>query len=525
MIERLSKIHLLYWLWIVPLLLLTTGLISQHLLTDVYWFDELANLRKMGVPPYPPAGIIDMIANVGVTKWPPAYNFVLLFWGQMVGWSEFATRTLSLFMGVLSVAMMYRLGKSLNGQRTGFISAILLATSVFFLHYAHEMRGYIQYTFLTITILYLYWHHRSKSHLTGRDRIGFVITGIILIYTHYVALFVVFGIGVYHLLLAPRKNHWGKRLRWLIYIGIAYLPWSLIAVLNAIGETVKQRGLDPHIILQTIVYGFSNGLWFILVALIIYAVIFLRNERARYLLFTGAILLIAALITNVFTDFLFHIRHLIGFLPIIIVTSALAINHLISLTRGLAWGLVLVWMIAGVWLNQDLMFMDNLPGAMENRPLEIFNDVQNIINTCISEDDFLITHLPTEQNIWNVYVEQYYWWQPDFTVAMLDTMVDYSTALPDDIIIEGTYESRLVSYLENTNRTWVVVADDAYQTPVKLDVSDVLSKQYAYCGQVSLSQSVTTYAYQNTSDFICNTNAQTLPTCAPDLLIDQFNGE
>jgi len=513
-----------HWAWMLPILLLTNLLIAHHLTTDVYWFDELANLRKMGIPPYPPASLIDMLSKLGVTKWPPAYNFILLTWGNLVGWSEFATRTLSLFLGVLSVAMMYRLGKSLEGQRLGVIGACLLATSVFFLHYAHEIRGYIQYTFLTVAFLYLYWHYSQQLYVRGRDRLLFIVTGAILIYTHYVALYVVFGVGLYHLILAPRKNHWGKRLHWLILIGIAYLPWIWIAVLNALGETTTTRGLEAQIILETVFFAFSNGLWLIPLLSIGYAIIFVRDRKVVFLLFVASIFLIAALITNQLTDFLFHIRHIIGFLPFVILITALSISHLIKNTNRLLWGLVIVWMIIGVWLNQDLKFMDNLPGALPNRPLDLFTDVQDIIDTCIKEDDFLITHLASDQNIWNMHIEQYYWWEPSFPVAMIDSMVNYGNILPHEIVIDGTYEDRLTDYINSANRVWVTVASDAYETSRIEEISSYLASHYEYCGITQANGYGKTFVFQDETNISCAmSTVSTLDKCNSTMPITTSN--
>ena len=39
-----------HWLWLLPILLLTTWLASRHLLTDTYWFDELTQLMEDGYP-------------------------------------------------------------------------------------------------------------------------------------------------------------------------------------------------------------------------------------------------------------------------------------------------------------------------------------------------------------------------------------------------------------------------------------------------------------------------------------------
>lgn len=511
-----------HWIWVIPILLLANTLIAHHLTTDVFWFDELANLRKMGIPPYPPATLLDMISNVGVTKWPPAYNFVLLVWGNLVGWSEFATRTLSLLIGVLSVAMMYRLGTVFHSRRVGIISILLLSTSVFFVFYAHEVRGYIQYLFLTITVLLLYWQQTHQKRLHWTDNSAFLVTAIILIYTHYVALYIVFAIGLYHLLFAPRTNQWGKQLRGLMFVGIAYLPWIAIAVLNAIGETIKIRGLDPVTIIETLLHGFSNGLWFILLALVLYTLFFVRNRATLMLVFCTTVFLSATLITNFLTDFLFHIRHIIGLLPILLLLSAIAIDHLLDRTQGLAWLIIIIWMGAGIGLNRDLVFMDNLPGALENRPLEIMTTTQGITNSCATDKGFVITHLASQQHIWNIYVEQYYLWKPDFTLAMIDRMVDFSDGF-DDMQSDGTYESRLQEYITNAEQTWVFVADDAYSTPLLDELGVSLAQEYAYCDRVYQGAGVSAYVYRQESDFTCQSkyiSPQILTNCNPHLLND-----
>jgi hypothetical protein len=516
-----------HWIWVLPILLLANALIAHHLTTDVFWFDELANLRKMGVPPYPSATLLEMINNVGVTKWPPAYNFVLLAWGNLVGWSEIATRTLSLLMGVLSIAMMYRLGIAFHSRRVGMISILLLSTSVFFIFYAHEVRGYIQYLFLTITVLFLYWRQSHQTRLHWTDNILFLVATIMLIYTHYVALYIVFAIGVYHLLFAPRINQWGKQLRGLMFVGIAYLPWVAIAVLNAIGETIKDRGLDPITIIETLLHGFSNGLWFILLILILYSLVFVRNRATMMLVFCATLFLSATLITNVLTDFLFHIRHIIGLLPILLLLSSIAIDHLLNRTRGLAWLLVIIWMGAGIGLNRDLVFMDNLPGALENRPLEIMTTTQDITNNCANDKDFVITHLASQQHIWNMYVEQYYLWQPDFTLAMIDRMVDFSDGF-DNVNSDGTYESRLQEFVTNAEQTWVFVADDAYSTPRLDELGVSLAQEYAYCDRIYQGSGVNVYLYQQKSDFTCQSNlisTPTLTTCALNLLNDAIHSQ
>ena len=157
MIKKFSIPHFPHWIWVLPILLLTASMVIIHLETDAYWGDEIANFRMAGITPYEPISIDQIIFNLGVAEWVPVYNFLHLWWGNIVGWSEFATRFLGLLIANLSVAMMYQLGRLMFNRRTGLTSAILLGSSVYLAFYAHEMRAYILYIFLTITTLYLYW--------------------------------------------------------------------------------------------------------------------------------------------------------------------------------------------------------------------------------------------------------------------------------------------------------------------------------------------------------------------------------
>jgi len=511
-----------HWLWILPILLLANILIAQHLTTDAYWFDEIENFRLMGLPPQESITSDTLLFNISVNRWPPAYSFELLLWGNLVGWSEFATRSLSLFIGVLSVAMMYQLGITFHNRRVGIIATLLLSTSVFFLFYAHEIRGYIQYVLFTIIVLHLYWHQRKKRRLTTKDSILFVTSAAILIYTHYVALYIIFVLGVYHLFFAKRTPTWGKSLRLFIYVGITYIPWIAIAVLNAVGETSMIRESSLQAIFQSLTNGFSNGLWFILLLFISYILVFIRTRSTGMLVFSGILFLVASLLTNTLLDFLFHVRHLIGLLPILLLLSAMAIDHMLTHVHKVTWVLVIVWMGVGTGLNRDLTFMNNLPGALETRPLEMLTTAQNITSTCTIEDDLVVTHLESQENIWNKYVEQHYFWHPDFTIAMIDNMVDFSDGI-DNMQNDGTYETRLQGYIADADQTWVMVADDAYITPRLGELGILLEENYSYCDRIYRGSNMSIYIYQQESEFSCPSeylSAQTLTNCTPNLLID-----
>ena len=91
------------WLWLIPLLLLTTWLGARSLDADAIWYDEYRSLFYAGGAEYGPIQLPEVwtrVALYGGAAQVPGYFSLLWGWGALVGWTEFAARSLSLFCGV-----------------------------------------------------------------------------------------------------------------------------------------------------------------------------------------------------------------------------------------------------------------------------------------------------------------------------------------------------------------------------------------------------------------------------------------
>jgi uncharacterized membrane protein len=81
---------------------------------------------------------------------PPLYYYLLHFWGRLAGWSEFSAAFLSLFFGVLLIALVYRVARDLTpspvqrrrSEGVGVLAALLVAASPYNLWYSQEVRMY-----------------------------------------------------------------------------------------------------------------------------------------------------------------------------------------------------------------------------------------------------------------------------------------------------------------------------------------------------------------------------------------------
>lgn len=85
---------------------------------------------------------------LGVTLWtagdvhPPLYFWALWSAVQVLGYSEFALRTLSVFAGVLCVALAFDVGRLVVGQPGGALAALLTALARFHVWWSQEARMY-----------------------------------------------------------------------------------------------------------------------------------------------------------------------------------------------------------------------------------------------------------------------------------------------------------------------------------------------------------------------------------------------
>jgi mannosyltransferase len=107
-----------------------------HLLgQDSFWGDELASVRRAQM---------DWDAFWELMRGIPAmalYYALLRFW-ILLGDSEFTVRILSVIPAVVTVPLVYFMGKRLFDPRVGLIAALLLAMNAFHIQYSQEARSY-----------------------------------------------------------------------------------------------------------------------------------------------------------------------------------------------------------------------------------------------------------------------------------------------------------------------------------------------------------------------------------------------
>ncbi|QQG44336.1 MAG: glycosyltransferase family 39 protein [Candidatus Roizmanbacteria bacterium] len=154
------------------------------------WLDEAYSVKLANVNFFQ---IWDKVRTSDVH--PPFYYMLLNLWIKTFGDSEFAVRSLSVVFGILSIFMIYKLTQLLFNKNTGLVAALILALSPFHIQYSQEARMYNLLVFLII--LSMYFFVKLLNNPNGKILIGYLLTGTLLMYTHYYSVFIFIAQNIY----------------------------------------------------------------------------------------------------------------------------------------------------------------------------------------------------------------------------------------------------------------------------------------------------------------------------------------
>ena len=211
--RRLDGILIIIFL--LAFLLRVHGLGVQSL-----WYDEGLSVSLVG----------QSLAHIllGGLDHPPLYHLLLAIWIRLAGYSEFAVRFLSVFWGLLVVALGGALGARLLGRRAGALAALLLAVSPIEVWYAQEARMYAALAALSLASTV------CVVRLVHGDRRGWLwvlygASSAAALYTHYYAALILVAQAVWVFLWLLQRRDWRFARSWLlaqVLVAVAFLPWS-----------------------------------------------------------------------------------------------------------------------------------------------------------------------------------------------------------------------------------------------------------------------------------------------------------
>ncbi|MDF1514500.1 MAG: glycosyltransferase family 39 protein [Anaerolineae bacterium] len=350
----------------VFVLLLAFGLRSWALGAANLSFDEVATYY---VARRPTLEVIRYVMGAA-REHPPAYYVLMTLWLRFAGISEFALRFPSVLIGMLAVSWCYRLGMRLNGQHSGWWSALLCAVVPFSVWAGRTGRMYALVLLLSLMVMesWLRW----LAHPDWQHWLGFVVISGIAAMTHYY-LVLLWPAQALVLLLSPRRTR-PIRKPWILTLAgvglfvVAFVTISpgIRAMLLEIATRFPYRGFRSSelqvVFTDLYIWGYRPELsWAGLVGLVLTVigwVIVIRKSRMLGVLMT-AWGLVPLVIAHLVPESL-ETRYLTPIFPALLfgVTALLAQIRWFSVKILAVAGVIglVIWRIPPFYANPDKIF-------------------------------------------------------------------------------------------------------------------------------------------------------------------------
>ena len=333
---------------------------------------------------------------------------LLSIWGPFVGWSEFAIRALSLFIGLLTLAWVYRAGRDFFAPAAGLIAALLLSASVFHLAYMARAELYAPVALCAVICVWYYWRVALHARQPGKGvQAGLLLGSIGLLYSHYLGALLLPVLGLFHLLFVPKDRRW-----WcpVLLFGLATLAGALqlpllpkgVAYIE--GEEIASRFLAAPAFLSHLLSYMTNGLvtqsppsgeHLLLTLLLVLMVAILLRKRAGIdarvvwlLVFASATLLALVIAVNEALRVIAatRIRYIMPLWPMTALLVGAGLWRLANKHRSLVTGMLALWLISGAWLTGATDYRYGLGYFFRLDP----NHVREILYERVATTDLLL---------------------------------------------------------------------------------------------------------------------------------------
>jgi mannosyltransferase len=358
-------------------LVVAAGIALRFWSPSALWLDEALTVNIARLPLHEIPGRLKQDGA------PPLFYYLLHFWMRLFGQSDWATRSLSGLMAVLTLPVAWLAAKRFGGRTVAWTTLVLLASAPFAVYYATEARMYALVILLTACGVLALQGALSKPRPGNLIAVGVVTAA--LLYAQYWSLYLVGMVGLWLLLSAlrarhrsPRSKDWRRPIPALVAVavgGLAFVPWlptfiyqskhtgtpwavptNFAGVVNAVtGFTYNQASLSPVSSNQGRVLAL---IYFALAALALFGIgrtgriveLDLHTRpRARGITFVVIGTLFAAIAGGLLTSSAFSARYAaVVFLPFLLIVALGSVTLLNARGRLI---LLSVAVAAGLWIS------------------------------------------------------------------------------------------------------------------------------------------------------------------------------
>ena len=137
------------------------------------------------------------------------YYLLLHYWGALAGQSLAAGRLISLFGGLLSLAMLYRLSRDFVSPFAALLAVFILLSSAFYAFFYAQLRYYTLQVFLSALVLWLYLRIVARKRaIARRDLAALALACCAVVSIHAFGLLMYIALSPYHLLAVRKDRLW-----------------------------------------------------------------------------------------------------------------------------------------------------------------------------------------------------------------------------------------------------------------------------------------------------------------------------
>jgi uncharacterized membrane protein len=435
-----------------------------------------------------PAKIIELI---GQDVHVPLYHLMLHGWQIVFGNEVASGRIFSLIFFLLSIPLIYAVGKRLYGDRVGLYAAILLTVSPFMNWYGNEIRMYSLFVFLSLLNTYFFLGIYKKKD-TG-SWVGFAVSAFFGIYCHYFFFLILITDALFYLVSRElfSKGDFKRFVTVALLAFLIFVPWLVnVYRLGSAGNTQPSLQTPTSInvfnTFSQFVFGFqTDHLNTILLSLWPLTVLlgFLALRKNREVSPDTVYVLLIFLVPNLlafalsFARPVYVSRYLIFTLPpLYLFLSWLLDRYAPSVRRVAKYALVVV-----------MLFMLVYEGVSARNPAkENYREVAEYLESEAQLSDVIVVSAP-----FTIYPMSYYYHGP----LSVDTLPlwDRNVSGPVPPYDESKLDGEIETLRDGRTNMWVLLSyDQGYEEKLRIYLDTHLERTF----EKEFSPGMTLYKYK-----------------------------
>jgi mannosyltransferase len=424
----------------------------------------------------------------------PLYHTLLHIWQSIFGNEVVLARLMSFILFVPLIPLMYYVtSKIYKNKNIVYLATLLVALSPFFNWYSSEVRMYSLFTLVTFLNQFFFLQFLNSS--SKSRAVGYIITGILGIYTHYFFALTLFVQGLFYVTHFSefKKGSFIRLATAAVAVFVAILPWLIFVKSQGSASNTQPllqtpTSIDLFNTFSQFIFGFQDdtlntlilSLWPIAVIL---AFIFISRRivsvklETRYFILAGLVPILLVFFVAVFFRPIYVSRYLIFTLPSIYIVLSVIISKYYSVLRNIITTTLLLLILA---------FFSVQIASPKTPVKENYLGAARYIESQVTVRDVVVLSTP-----FSIYPFEYYYKGP----TPINTLPRWSRAEQGSIpaFTMEKLEEDSKYFEEGHEKMWLLLSyDQGYEEDIRI----FFDTRYERLEKIEFSQDLTLYVYK-----------------------------